>query len=375
LATSFVVLAACGSSDPNDETSDANSETSAPSTDPLVTEPPSTDPVLTDVATSEVPVDFGDQWETVAAPADCMCADGSEYSWFVREADPTKVMFYLEGGGACFTAEMCASGSGNYKESVGAGGSGATTGVFDLANPDNPFAEWSMVYVPYCTGDVHAGDTTKDYGDGVVIEHKGFVNGTTALRDLADRFGGATEVVVAGSSAGAFPTPIYGGLTAELLPDAMVKVISDSGGAIPDAMSAVVGNWGTIETLPDWPEFAGTTPADFNPPFTFIVAGARNPSMTFARHDYAYDNVLSSYARMAGLSPDGLVDVMRAGEARIEAAGTTVSSWVGPGDAHTILGRNEMYSEELNRVRFIEWLRAFLDGTPLADNYCIDCAG
>jgi len=78
---------------------------------------------------------------------------------------------------------------------------------------------------------------------------------------------------------------------------------------------------------------------------------------------------------MAGLSPDDLVNVMKDGETRIEQAGTAVASWIGPGDAHTILGRDEMFDEEMNGVRFIDWLRAFLDGTPLADNYCVDCAG
>jgi hypothetical protein len=48
---------------------------------------------------------------------------------------------------------------------------------------------------------------------------------------------------------------------------------------------------------------------------------------------------------------------------------------VSPGDAHTILGRADFYTEELDGVRFLDWLLAFLEGTPLADNYCVDCAG
>jgi hypothetical protein len=252
-----------------------------------------------------------------------MCADGSEWSWFVREADPEKVVFYLEGGGACFNAQMCAPGGSTFKDEVGnENGFAATTGIFDLDNPENPFADHSMVFVPYCTGDIHAGNLTKDYGDGVVVEHKGFVNGTTALEAMAEQFPNAETLVVAGSSAGAFPTPIYAGLAAELLPDAQIQVVADSGGAIPDAMSFVVGNWGTIESLPDWPEFDGVTAAEFNPAFTFIATSKRNPTMTIARLDYAFDRVLSDYARLAGLSPDNLVDVMKAGEARIEAADT-----------------------------------------------------
>ena len=54
---------------------------------------------------------------------------------------------------------------------------------------------------------------------------------------------------------------------------------------------------------------------------------------------------------------------------------TAVAAWIGPGDAHTILGRDEMYTEELGGVKFIDWLHAFLDGTPEPDQYCTDCRG
>jgi hypothetical protein len=27
----------------------------------------------------------------------------------------------------------------------------------------------------------------------------------------------------------------------------------------------------------------------------------------------------------------------------------------------------------MNGVRFVEWFTAFLNGTPEADNYCVDC--
>lgn len=302
-----------------------------------------------------------------------MCGDGSKWSYFVREADPTKVLFYLEGGGACFTGAMCGPASTSYKKTVG--GEPAATGIFDFANARNPFSDYSVVYVPYCTGDVHIGDTTKDYGNGVVVHHKGMVNGTTALNAMVKDFPGATSVVVAGSSAGAFATPVYAGLAADLLPSAHVKVFADSGGAIPDLMSLVISNWGTVDALPKWSEFAGLTAKDFTPPFAFIATAKHNPNIDFARHDYAYDNVLSNYARMAGLNPDDLVSVMRSGEAKIEATGRPVATWIGPGDSHTILAGDSMYTETMNGTKFIEWFTAFVSGKPITDEYCTVCTG
>ena len=44
-----------------------------------------------------------------------------------------------------------------------------------------------------------------DYGNGVEVHHNGYTNGSTALAAAAALFPRATEVVVAGSSAGVFP--------------------------------------------------------------------------------------------------------------------------------------------------------------------------
>ena len=84
---------------------------------------------------------------------DCQCADGSEFSFWSREGDPEKVVLFFQGGGACFTAEMCSFTDGTY--TVQADGSQVTlgsAGVFDAANEANPFRDYSFVFVPYCTG-------------------------------------------------------------------------------------------------------------------------------------------------------------------------------------------------------------------------------
>jgi hypothetical protein len=365
----LLALASCGGDD-----SASSADTAASSTEAIAaTEAPVAETIAPQP--TDAPA-VAPTWETVDAPSDCMCADGSAFHFYVREASPTKVLFYLEGGGACFSAEMCAPGSGTYNETI-APVSQLTEapGIFDFANPENPFADYSVVYVPYCTGDVHAGNTTKDYGNGVVIQHKGFVNASNALDTMIERFPDTTQLVVAGSSAGSFPTPVFAALAGDQLPNADLKVFADSSGAIPDAMGFVIGNWGTLETLPDWPELEGVTVDQFTPAYTFIKAAEHNPKITFARHDFAFDSVLSSFARMAGLSPADLVSVMQTNETKVEATGVNVANWISPGADHTIAVRDEFYTEEMNGVRFVDWFTAFMNGTPEADNYCVDCAG
>ena len=80
-------------------------------------------------------------------------------------------------------------------------------GIFDLSNPDNPFADYTFIFVPYCTGDVHLGDVTREYSPELTVEHNGFVNSTTALTYLVENYADAAQVVVVGESAGRSPPP------------------------------------------------------------------------------------------------------------------------------------------------------------------------
>ena len=100
------------------------------------------------------------------------------------EANPDKVLVYLQDGGVCFSAETCAPDRGLYNTTVDEGPIGAG-GIFDLTDERNPFADYSIVYVPYCTGDAHLGNITTEYAPGLTVHHNGYVNGTAALDHVA----------------------------------------------------------------------------------------------------------------------------------------------------------------------------------------------
>lgn len=345
---------ATGSSDPSTSTTEA----SAPTTDPAA--------VLAG-------------FEQVAAPDDCMCGDGSEFHFWMRHRDPAKVLFYFEGGGACFSPETCDPSNPAYKTAIGhdATLSDLGEGIWDDTNPENPFRDWSVVWVPYCTGDVHIGNNTADYGNGVVVEHKGYVNGVAALDALVAAFPDAEHVVVSGESAGSVPDPLYAGLAADLLPDARITVLADGSGAYPDVpgINALIGGlWGTMNAVPDWPENEGQTVESWSFPGLFIQAGTHAPRITFARHDYAFDRTQAFFSSLAGIAADDLVQLIDKNEAQVEAAGLTLLSYISPGDDHTILSKDELYGHEVDGVRLIDWIAALLvDPTTVTDNHCADC--
>src|SRR5215204_1528751 len=181
-------------------------------------------------STATAPGDQG--WKRVVPGGDCRCSDGSEFSFWLRKANPRKVVFYLQAGGACFSAKTCAPDSDLYQTRVDESPAGKG-GMLDLADERNPFADYSAVYVPYCTGDTHIGDATTKYSPGLTVHHKGYVHGTAALDRLAAAFPRANEVVVVGESAGSVAAPLYAGLVSDRLPDARITVLAHGSGSYP----------------------------------------------------------------------------------------------------------------------------------------------
>ena len=313
----------------------------------------------------------------MVAPAPCQCSDGSPFTYFVRPGDPDKVLLFLQGGGACFNAETCSPQNPLYKPTTaGDDPNQLTAGIFDATATNNPFAGYSVVYVPYCTGDVHIGNTTHDYGNGVVVEHRGYANVSAAMDTLVERFAAARQVVIAGSSAGSIGTPLYAGLLAERMPAAKLTVLADGSGAYPDVpvMNETIGSvWGVGSILPDWPEYRGLRPDQVSIPGMFIQSGRHNPNIVFARYDYAFDQTQEFFAGIAGVPPDRLVELIDRNEAQIEAAGVTIHSYTAPGDAHTILELPTFYTEEVNGTKLVDWVQQLLDGTAPADVHCTTC--
>jgi hypothetical protein len=277
-------------------------------------------------------------WERIAPGGDCQCSDGSEFSFWVREADPKKVVLFFKGGGVCFSAETCSPESDLYNPRIGPEDDPARRGgIFDFADERNPFADYSVIYVPYCTGDVHIGNATTAYEPGLTVHHKGYVNGTAALDHLVDAFPRATDVVVMGESAGSVAAPLYAGLVSDRLPDASITVLADGSGAYPHvpATGGQLGAaWGTGNTIPAWPENAGPTAEQWSAPNLFIQSGRHDPGIVFARHDYAYDHDQTAKLPLVfDIPSETLVSLIDANETQIESAGVNLLSYIAPGDA------------------------------------------
>jgi Pectinacetylesterase len=392
------VIAACSDNPSNPAavgatatTVEPTTTTAPPDTVAATTEIPTTQATTTEVTTTEVtttesPTTKGPTtgqpaatWEQVTAPSNCMCSDGSPYSYWIHKADPHKVVFFLEGGGACLDALTCTIGSPAYRSSLGREDDpNGFSGIFDFGDARNPLAGYSFVFAPYCTGDVHLGTASHQYSPELTVQHKGSINATTALGALAAQFPDATQLFVTGESAGSVPAPMYAGMAHDLLPNSEITVLADGSGAYPDdpTVNAKVGAlWGTAAAIPPWPENAGLTAADWGAPSLFVQAAKHDPQIIFGRHDYAHDFVQQIFSSLLGFPATDVLSAIDANGTQIKQGGVDLHSYIAPGQGHTVLSRPGFYTETVEGVRLVDWVSDLVRRQPDLDVHCTDCTG
>lgn len=182
--------------------------------------------------------------------ADSACANGSPTGIGVNPGAGKRLVLYLEGGGACWSALSCYTletatyvSAGYGKKDFDAQSSTFTRGVFDRTLADNPFKDDSFVYVPYCTGDVHAGDKEVDH-EGKLTKHVGRRNLDAFLKRVVPTFAGVDRVVLSGSSAGGFGAAFNFGRVQRAFGTAKrVDLVDDSGPPFPASQSAYLAEW------------------------------------------------------------------------------------------------------------------------------------
>jgi hypothetical protein len=201
------------------------------------------------------------KWETIELPAStgAACSNGTPYRFFVNRStnatnkNNTVVMF--EGGGACWDQTSCqgflkggllaAANTNGIPTNYMSGLSGLSFfgWVTPFTSRNHPLQKvqtqsWNIVYVPYCTGDVHTGNKPAIYSDvdakkPLTYLHKGAVNGEAIANWLGKYMGKPDKLLVTGFSAGGTgATANYGWIRLAMQPK-QSALLADSGPLFP----------------------------------------------------------------------------------------------------------------------------------------------
>lgn len=312
------------------------------------------------------------------------CIDGSPTGIGVRRGSGDGLVVYFEGGGGCFDLGSCTlfyTTFANFDQTAFdlLVPTLLSSGIFDADDPDNPVADWSFVYVPYCTGDVHAGD--KDLGGvpGFPGAHQfvGYRNFGIDLGHIGPTFPEPDHVLVTGISAGGYGSAFNYERIAQAYAytGSPVTLLDDSGpplgeGIITPCLQDLWRSmWGLDSTLP-----VGCTDC-------FDAGGWVVDLTLYLRQQYADEAFgLISYLQDGTISAflgagqnecaGGIVFGSDYEDALVELRDVTLagdanaSSYYVTGIGHTFLPFGAYSSTEVQGVVLRDWVADVLDGTP-----------
>jgi len=304
-----------------------------------------------------------------------VCLFGTPYLVFVRPGINDKVLFYLEGGGACWSEETCFGDVG-----LGAKETAEPLAPLDVfggvlgSGPGNPMDGWNVVYVPYCDGSVFSGDNVVEYASGTV-HHSGQANISAAIDVMRASFPDPSDIVVSGSSAGGYGTFSGYGAMRVAYPDKSVLVLNDSGPGLqnngdPEAIAERSENWRFDEFIVE-----GCTRCDEQVAFLIDWALENDSDTRFALFSYQRDFVISDFLALERAAyRDLLLDVSGEVAARnpdrfkrflIDGESHTILLGVGIGPGFQVGVDGTFDSQQIDGTDLPAWVADFLIDGPV----------
>jgi hypothetical protein len=294
----------------------------------------------------------------------------------------SNVVIYMEGGGACFDFVSCfgvAHADGFDAASLEAiAGHSGDRGIFDRANPDNPVRDWSFVFVPYCTGDVHAGNNPEGFGGRTQV---GYVNVGEYLERLVPTFETADQVLLTGSSAGGFGAAYNYDRVQRAFGCTPVTLLDDAGPPMSDMYMRPClqqwwrDTWNLNDTLPaDCAWCRGEDGGGLVGLATYLAA--KYPERRFGLLSTMEDSVIRSFFGY-GYSPScrspmgmraeeftaGLIDLRD----NVLAPHDNFRTFYVNGDSHTFLGQ-PLSNTNVGGITLAEWIRQLVEDDPAWSN-------
>jgi len=191
--------------------------------------------------------------------AQVFSADGSEYYLLANKgaAAENKLIIYFSGGGVAWDAMTAAHpiSLGNvmkngkikyYFPNIPFFKVSTLGGLLKNNNPDNPFKDWNIIYIPYSTGDLHIGNASKEYTDAkgkpFTMRYNGQANTRAALEWITNHFSAPEKILIAGESAGGFGAAFWAPEIAKSYPDARIYQYSDGSYLNADRWPDIIDN-------------------------------------------------------------------------------------------------------------------------------------
>lgn len=300
-----------------------------------------------------------------------MCGTGGPYSFWVHGENPRHFLVLLGAGGGCWNPATCGGSRPVTDFSANLSDFPARTGVL-APRRDNPLRGYSVILVPYCTGDVHLGTRDVSYPqDSTVaftIHHQGRNNTRAALKWAFRNVMDPAVIVVAGVGAGAIASPMVAELIAEHYPNArVVQIGNGAGGFRAPAITGILENWGVPDAMHESGAYKDVDSAQVTFESLYTAFRKPAPNLKLAQINSASDTTQYRFLSLVGVHGYPLEVLMRKNLAEIRAARPDFRSYVIPGKVHTSLLSAGFYATYVDGTSLRDWVTALVEGNSVAD--------
>ncbi len=332
-----------------------------------------------------------------------------KFSFWTKKGKSKNVAVYFEGGGACWDNLTCTFPIDARIDGVNAQLPPASQipqffspaidastnpanydGIFNADNPANPVKDWSIVYIPYCTGDLHTGSTKKDYfnargavlppnfpiplpqlNPAFTLEHRGFDNFMVVLDWMKKNIDKPKNVLVTGSSAGGYGATANFPWIARVFRNAHTSLVADASVGItapafdrstPESGIPGRGSWNM--QLAPWA--FGSNPSSIAGPDLLRTAALALPHVKTAQFTTAFDEVqilfygvMKRSYQYPGTCANPAIDWHNQMANSMLSYGAGVRNfryYVAEGTYHTLLRSPLFYTENSAGVNFSDWV-------------------
>jgi hypothetical protein len=315
---------------------------------------------------------------TAVPVAGSICRDKQPTGFGVNLAPgSTKLLIYMEGGGACFNSTTCAQAPSSWAPNNANLTLAGSSALFNRTS--SPFKDYNFAYIPYCSGDVFTGTTMSGY---MGQPQMGYANYFKFLQRMLGTFKDLTEVVLSGSSAGGFGIAYNWMLTQDAFGTVPVLALDDSGPPMsPDYLAQcqeqkVAQLWGWAGSVHPACTTCDVANGKVTRPLLQTALARAMPGTRFALTSYDEDGVIKSFFAYgnnncaqfdsiipptypAGKFPMGLAELRQAW-----GSSQQVAMYVVKGGGHTFLaGDLTRIQSGMSNPTMADWVKQFAEGT------------
>ncbi len=315
-------------------------------------------------------------WTEIPMPSPAICAFGTPFAIFVKPGRTDKVVVDFEGGGACWSGATCQKNSSAFKSNIDGESAyfkdpGYWHGIYNIFDSRNPVADATIIHIPYCTGDVHWGNSVKTYkrvGEpSFQVHHAGAINISQALNWIKSNVTvKPASLRVTGCSAGSYGSIYWAPHLKKMFPEAKMLQFGDSGAGVSTAEFRERGlpRWNVTTYAPDWipgldPKVVDWTKLSLSDLYIGVANFYKNDG--FSQFNHLYDYIQTYFYTVMGGNPLDWSQRMLESIENIHNhnANGNFTSAFSEGSKHCAMTTDLFYDSYINGKKFYEWFESF----------------